>query len=695
MPLTLTDNFKKAFLRGDVETRFLVSFEFASSIKALNGLSDDTNLNSSVAPAVIHSISPISIQTDPITRHTQIGSVTIVVEQSFLRKFIVDERLKGKRVIIKLGARELAESDYVNYFGGIIEEISPISDTLIQLEVESFMTVLTRRNISTFFLHQHPLGAMNKALTKAGMTSTLVDFASLEPSNAEYSAISHFNINRASITDLGSDTSVVDTPTIDVINELCELLNGQFIDGEDGKLKFVISDPTAAVVATWDEDTIISLVQTEIGASIINQVEISFGSTGGVAGVSPHVLELGHQASKDDHEPAPGEPREYVYSLQTDWIKSGGWLVNALTDVSVAPFQIQGNLISVTGMIDICTTQDAHETITAARPLYIKIDDEIIKATSVTQTFSSCEFRNVYDPEIPANVSIGLYPYTVELSGITRGAFGTTAAAHSGLSSNLVNAYVDFTYPIYIAERILERHANGLDFIEVETNMIEIDKQIGELIKIVWPEFVSFGRDGLDSGNTLKFEILGKEPDVDATPPKIRWTLASIDLVTLVDDPFSTTLRIPFKNRIKNNREVIENNTLGGTAVISGFDIAEPGGLQIIVQPGIAANHFEQFESEFTVPFTLPMNLDHFIYVDVSSRTVSLFSQTIGQPSPIVISHQVQIGRYETDGAGIVVTDTANVHATTDAGAGQASVAFEPKLYSDVSNATFSGWSRK
>jgi hypothetical protein len=101
-----------------------------------------------------------------------------------------------------------------------------------------------------------------------------------------------------------------------------------------------------------------------------------------------------------------------------------------------------------------------------------------------------------------------------------RGQFGTPTRNHTA------GAHVyDVTLIVGMLSAVLTRFALGVTVVQLETDLSKYAVQIGDLVALEYAHYIAYGSDGLAAGNSLKWEVCGKETDLSATPPRIKWRL--------------------------------------------------------------------------------------------------------------------------------------------------------------------------
>jgi hypothetical protein len=221
----------------------------------------------------------------------------------------------------------------------------------------------------------------------------------------------------------------------------------------------------------------------------------------------------------------PGESEGDVgISEPIEFVDAVGRLGSNISSVSTSAsvegnpsdgFQLQG--FSGTG--DLATSpQPAVRQVSATSPAYLLVEGEIIKATSSTVTEVGAEIYMSNDDSRRAVHPITEIGYQFTNAG--RGQFGTPTRNHTA------GAHVyDVTLIVGMLSAVLTRFALGVTVVQLETDLSKYAVQIGDLVALEYAHYIAYGSDGLAAGNSLKWEVCGKETDLSATPPRIKWRL--------------------------------------------------------------------------------------------------------------------------------------------------------------------------
>jgi hypothetical protein len=482
-------------------------------------------------PAHLLEVSELAAEIDPITRQLEIGETEIVLTDAFARPIVSGTRIRGQKATVKIGFYDLAEGSFENYFVGPIEGVKPDGAT-VTLTCLSALEVLRQHKIVGAWYRLHPLDIMHDILaTKVGLHADLIDADSFDPDN--YTGISHFVAarftGRPTANQVYVDTAVREpTTAFDLLDELARLMHGTVYVTHAGKVSFRIFDASASAAATWTSDDFSEPEILATDDNVINRVEVQL--TDGYREEGSWADLYVHQDTTAQGDLAyPGTSERVVtHKIETQWLPSffrckpaGAPSDNSsFITAAATSFIISGNLVlacSGTQTTDRSATGAAatDEDISASRLLYLLTDaGEIISATGLADNASVGNTNSyLYDPETGGATETGNYKNHLDVTGATRGVGGTVAAPFGYA--------VDVTIPYHLADKILKRANYGLKRIKLKTpRLTEYDKEVGDLVQIVWPQFLAYGFDGVTSSQ--KWEITRKE----MTETGLVWELA-------------------------------------------------------------------------------------------------------------------------------------------------------------------------
>lgn len=525
MSLSPTNEWHEACSRADADLRYLITItDGVSTWKALDGPCDSIS-----QPIGVESVAPVGFGLDPFTREPKSGAVEIIVEDNWLRPILVANQLKHQKCTITIGAREVAEGNFLSVFSGPIEEIQPQGGRFVSLMVEDVFTVLRKTEIVGYFVG-HPLAIIEDILSnKVGLAAALIDSTSLDPT--QYSGIGHLVFARGvGLSDFQVNTGVTEpTPAFDVITSLCRMLNGQLVPDETGKLSFQLFDASAAAVDTWQEGDILpgSFEQDGVEGKIVNRIVCDFGND--VAGTYRQTYQADDTASQSAQAYPGMSDRILSEVIESDWLDYNGTLQVALT-TGVTTAYINGPMWAWAGSRkQVGVAQDTNADCTAGRPVYLMLvgsgqEPEIIKATSIAFVGAggTTGADDVYalDPEDQQLDSLGRYhiqgTYTV-----ARAQLGTSSPASWG--TDYANTVIyDITALVLLCDELLARFVGELYIVKCKTLFGKYAVQIGDLIKLVHTKFLANGFDGITASD--KWEAINKIVDKEAGV--IEWTFA-------------------------------------------------------------------------------------------------------------------------------------------------------------------------
>lgn len=518
MALSPTAPWREACLRGSARLRFLLEIDDDTNTwTCMDGSSDVLSY-----PVAIKSISGIASETDPLLRTPSASQLTVEVSDAWLRPILVNNRLKGQKATVKLGAAELAEVDFLTVFIGPMESFEPRDGLSVAIEIVDVFTLLERAEVTGAWIGKHPLQVIEDIANRAKITSTYIDTDSFDPAHADNLAIGEYVISRGGDIDyLLADNSVA-TPVnaLELIGEVARLINGQFVSREDGKLKFVRFDASAAAAGAWTHNHILpgSFRQTEVDDNVINRVLVKFSSQYGA--YPEQTYQADDTASQANYAYPDTTSRVLSHEFTTDWLETAARLNGGITDVATS-MEVGGPVHMFSGTREIAGSQPAEANLDASQPGYFLLWDipsetgEIVKVTAMSMI--SREVIQIRDPETLALTPLSV-PVRLNCSTIVREQFGTTKIAHPAATP-----VYDVTILVALSDALLKRFKDGAPVVELRTPLSEVKFQAGDLMTLVIPEFLSYSFDGLDG--TQKFEIVGKELDPFGSPPSIRWSL--------------------------------------------------------------------------------------------------------------------------------------------------------------------------
>jgi hypothetical protein len=620
--------------RADSQVRVLLSItDGVTTWSALSG-----SCSAFDYPATIVGVGTVASEVDPLSREPSASECVVEVQDAWIRPILVNNRLKGKKATLKIGFTDTAEADFLALFAGPIEEINPKGGKdsgIVSISVQDVFTVLEKSDVAAWFFNLHPLQALydgsHGVLDKIGWPD--IDTTSFDPTTATYSStISHFVVSRI------EDVFVQAKPALDIVKELCSLMNGQLVQNEAGDIGFKFFNASNAAVDDWTIDDFIpgSFEQSELDENIINRVSIKFGTNINRNQNTYTLPPIVFQIDDTDSQSAfvyPGQSeRVLTYELETPWLPiyhnkilfNGSLLIgaSAISYCGTQPHCWCGTRGSEPG------PQDATSTISATRKAWFLIKNYHSTAFQDTTTeIISCETLTPLANSICAskdNAAIKWRGY-VGLSNINRAQLGTSEIDHIDNDAMQSIWLTDITIPVYLAQSLLARFKYGCPIIKLSTPINKFAVQQGDFVTLTTPDFLAYGTDGLTSA--IKWEVVGKEVDPLGTPPMIRWTLAKAGAdttTTTKGDNFRATanpIGDPFVNTT-----ISSNSWSDRFSVPSGYTISKTSGLAGSIAAGAVLSSAGRNTMAVAQAYTFTASKDTYVTVNALTGALSYYA---------------------------------------------------------------------
>jgi hypothetical protein len=662
MALSPSVEWVEAVIRDGARIRFLIDiYDGTTHWKALFGSCDQFTY-----PEAVHAVAPVGVELDPLTREVQTSEVFVDVDDGWIRPILVNNVLKGQQMSVKIGAAELAENKFVDFFTGPIEEIHPIDGHTVKLSVLDVFEVLQNSYITGYWMNKHPLeilyaGDGSGILERAGVNSNLIDTTSFDPSDSEYTgSISHFIISRGGNALMR--WSMVETPTsaFQLASEVAGLMNGHFITKEAGQISFNRFDAAASALDDWGVDDILpgSFRQEPLGTNVINRIVMDFAKNN--EGRPMKSYRVDDPTSQSDHAYLGATNRIMSHKISTEWLNTRAALKNDITDADGSLTVYSGACHGFSGNKN---GSPAWSTVSGTREVYLLLDSshvpdvwnaEIVRSTVLTKGPLEMAL-NVYDPSTGSFVrepTTGGYAYDLAYGNLTRGMFNTNASAHK---QSLTYVF-DITIVINLVEELLSRFKDGCSIIEMETNLGKYEYQIGDFVTITHPGYMAYGKDGLSGSD--KWEIVTKEVDIFSDPPKIRWRLAAAGVASPVTTgiPFHGFMPADSTSRLELG---LENEDLVVPHIISGLVVSQVSGLDGKVSAGVVSIYPDRVELFEDVTYTFTASKDTYVTFDIRDAAINFKAVGNGAAAPVITNYEAWLAKVVTDGTTITDIDTS------------------------------------
>lgn len=519
--LSLNQNFIDAFARGSVEPVFIVHITPAVGTTFTATYGRSTVLS---YPEAVGRLTPITRNMNPLTHKVRVGKVTLEFNKDlWFENIITNHRLRNKTIEILIGTSTLAEGDFEPYFAGVIGASLP-KDSRYTIQATSALLLPRNFDLTGVWLGEHLLEIIEDIFAKSGMDTSHWVAADYDPTQYG-STISHWNTAAGAVHYNQDDAHREPGESVAAINDLAMLLDAQIVEDEDGKIRMKRFDSSAAIVDTWFDEDMRDFEVLELDGNMINRAEISF------TGSRTDQPESRYQANETNSQASfgyPGGPDLIVpHSFSSRWLNSKTTLRNTITEGGLSIVLSGDDLYGFCGLRwpdyarGAPVAQPATAALSGSRVGYIKIDDELIEINDLSVDTALEYPAVIIDPtDGSRTIQRLIVKATATVAGAAqRGVLGTTGAAHT-----LGAIVTDYTIPVDIAERIIDRWYNGVPIIRCTTNLSKYAVQNGDLLGIVTNRYLAFGKTSLTTA--VKWEVMGKELTAAAEGTMITWWLA-------------------------------------------------------------------------------------------------------------------------------------------------------------------------
>jgi hypothetical protein len=270
--------------------------------------------------------------------------------------------------------------------------------------------------------------------------------------------------------------------------------------------------------------------------------------------------------------------------------------------------------------------------VSASRPLYLLIDQEIVACDQLNLSTSTRTYVHSYDPtsgwggtskqDRPA----GYGAATIRV--LSRGAFGTSSVNHPGYKQ----AY-DVTPLISAALMRARRWRYGVVILEVKTKLHKYAYQYGDIVGLSMDAGYYTGYKISALTSAIKWEVVGKHPDISGPEPHIRWTLALA--ANAAHTAFAATYAVEGRRSLAQQIRrmlAIDLDVFAVSTIYSGFGLSDSG-LDVTVGSGFAVNGESIAELPIDATLTLTASVTSWITFDVGAQQL-VVRESGSQPSP-------------------------------------------------------------
>ncbi len=671
----------------------------------------------------IDDVTPFSTSVDPMTRESKVGNFAITsAPDGWLLDIACANQLKGAEITVLWGDMSAGSvADLAPKFLGTIENVLPdaVSNTVV-LSCKDYLSSILDVEIVGRWLNMHPLEIIEQILTTPtaggglGIDASRIDLTSLDP--ASHDAIRHFVVSRGTISDLYKDTSVSSpTSAKQLIDDLAKLMDGQLMCREDGLIRFHRFEAGAAVVDNWTDDDFIDPPRLEdLDGNTRNRITLEFNQLSEVGGLNRYNNEVitptamvyrRTNVDAADDIASPNQTQRIIdENFTTPWIEGDATISEYYFEIggdqvarpegipaSLGPgdeFGLDGGMFHA-----FCGTRVPNFTtgLGLFEPTlkldddhwaYIRLNQEII---AVDRCVIDGRFvLHVFDSESTSTV-VDLIGYAKSAlpGGATfriaqRGCFGTPIQDHEGPPARADLDYRtmgtiarDVTIPVFFVNAKIARFARGAPKITVSTPHTKYAVQVGDIVTLTTTDVKYYGRlSGLDT--TDKWEIVGKEDNIFADEPHIKWTLVKAYEGDGTAEPIDT-----YNDRIgsRDNDTSYRRRTTDATnenvrqPKFNGGEIAHSDTLEIEVDEHImTSGSGGRYVPARTIP--VEADKDTYVYRNELTNTINTVAVDHGDPEPAVPPGNARIATVIADGTDVTgIQDSRNINepVTNDA----------------------------
>lgn len=501
--------------------------------------------------ASISMVEPLAMAIDPVTRAFSIGQVELTFnDDGALRTLLSRSFPRGRKLTMRLGCEGLSLSQFETLGKLVVVDYRPEPGAII-MECEEPTSLLSDAKVVWGWIAMHPYAVMIWLLDHSNIPAEFRDDTSLDSTTDL--EVSHWAVSRSALLpriygrpELSSNGLGEPTSAKDLFDGLMTLVQGSYINNEDGTYSFRRYDATASVSRAWTRDDIDDVEYRTMTENVAVGVDVT-GYEDGDPVARTELYTVTDDLSNTMHASlAFVDTSSFRRKIESDWLGGFGrlWLTidKTTTAITVQHAVVAGFSGSRPDAVWQATSQRTEDTLTVDRVAYYLISDgnqvEIVKATASTTAFPNGGAYSVFrddlagapvatEPDLGgAPVVNGFSNFTVERAQLNTTAKDWTYGFPVGNATPAIHdvRVFDVTLAVYCANGILSRFRMGAPIAKVRTSLRHLDLQLGDFVSFEDNNFVRFGADGADS--TVVWEIVSKEVMALDDSPGIVFTLA-------------------------------------------------------------------------------------------------------------------------------------------------------------------------
>lgn len=660
---------------------------------------------------VIYTVSPISIDVDPLSRMFGISECVIEYDLDWFRHYLINYRMIGKLVRVYIGDYNTDVANYIHYFSGFIKSDPDLDheDKKITLTLTDIFSKLKEADCRKFvtadkFLNTHPITLIYNILSSF-LGSSFINSSSFDISDSAYNTISHFVISRGgfSLSGYGKETKHIDTgPYVtqltgfDVISSLCDLIRGTLYIDSSGKISFKLSGGSTVANLTYDDILPDTFKQIADETKTINKVIINYdklfedrelvsafvgyGATQAEkkAGDYSQTLTVRNQTSIAANAVTDVSNTAFHHEYNCDWIQNCTELMTtAMAGATSLIFCGRTHALSGSnGAYPVLASQGAHlkPSSSPARPVYLRLVPYTtllpgskvrfygqLNLTGVLQNRSSevitissdwlLGYYQTFDEYLYSSLT-GVIDKLYSFNGLGATTSATTLDNYSIYSGNELNgtAVFDITILKYYANNIISRFSDGCPVVEFETSFAQYALEIGDIITITNENYIYYGHDGITDSYT--WEVVSKECNPSTGTIKFKVMFYGANTDPLTDEYITKSVRLA-ATEVAGDLVYCDSPTGMSISDVSGSALTgkiSPGGINYngySRTPVLIDNDDHTFTA----------SKDTYIYLDTVTGGMVFHETAVGAGTPTLSSRQKLLSKITTNSSGV----TANV----------------------------------
>ena len=579
------------------------------------------------APSVLQ-IDPISLRHDTESHKSTISGVSLTMRpDGAAREIFVGRFLKNKIIQVLLGADGVTEANFETIWTGKISDCVP-SGTSFLVSADSFSDLLEDTETSLRF-QGNTLEVLLDLLTNAAagdIDTAYIATSTFDPANYT-DTISHYqtlaNYTYSPLNSIQPFHNYTPNPTTSVrklIDEICAGLPGFVYQGTDGLIRFKLMDPDGSVSRHIKKRDLIDFRVNSTVADTTNQATYNFFHDDETNSFRSSYT--AKSAAAQTAAALPGSTRsiDRAEPVELRWFTAAKFLRTALTDSATS--------VVVGGVgVNIFTgeSSDTDQQPSADRPVYLRIDDEIIEATSIafTGTF-------VWAHPVDGVIVSETVADSITFGGCTRGALGTTAVAHTRTTQ-----VTDYTQAVGRAGDLVRQRAYGSPRVSVTLPLSHLELEELDLITFDHDVYAFYGVTAANSNTVWRIVEISIAPFGSSVGIHLGLEWVRDNYAAAVTAAY-TDARTDAEPLMRPLRNASDRDLIADAWVTTGLGFTAGVGLSGTLALGELGTLLTPVSIPENITRTFTASKDTYIYVDrINGGVVFLEVAVAGSPDPL------------------------------------------------------------